>query len=265
MTKGTPQSGSNEVYEAGRQTVQLVRSDLSRDECRLLWNESTYGRVFSMAALSHQAAHLEETVLAAERESGSALMSLLARHHWETWVTGMYLLLGGGRAFEEFAGAQRRTDEAMQREMDELRQRGLLNWTDYEPLAGLEEYERSNWNYRDVMTKLGNLGVEAGVFATAAEEMYTMVYRPLSGMNGAHPTMRLLDKYIDSMTTTFAKVSREPKLPAFRTDAVRFGVTLTCIHAGTLLDQLGADGVERYRAKLNRVVPAGLELSRDLI
>jgi hypothetical protein len=246
----------DDACHEAQQIIHAIHGDVAREECRFLWSLSTYGRVFSLAALSHEALALEEITQAGARDASPAMMALLVRHFWETWVTGMYLLLGGAAAFERFAGSQRRSDDAFQKEIDDLQARGISINMDYEPLGGLEEYEKANWSYQEVMKEVGRLGVELNVFATSAEEMYTMIYRALSNFNGAHPTIRLLDKYIDTKSTTFSNVRRRPELPMFRTDAVLLAVVLACVHAGTFLDQIDAAGVDKYATVIARVLPA---------
>jgi len=239
-----------------RGAVSSIQRDIARDECRFLWRPSTYGRVFSLAALSHETAALDEIVSAAEKGTGPAVMALLVRHLWETWVTGMYLLLGGAKAFDRFAGAQRKADESFQNELDDLKERGLLGGWDAEPLTGFEEYKKCGWDYQSVMREVGTLGVKAGVFATAGEELYTTIYRTLSGHIGAHPTARLLDKYIDTETFNFSIVKSRPQLVPFDVDAVRLAVALSCVHAGAFLDQVGANGVGEYATIIGKVLPS---------
>jgi len=180
-------------------------------------------------------------------------MALLARHHFETWVTGMYLHLGGADAFKAFARAGRRADKIQQEEIDELVASGDLPEWPHARLDDLDEYDPAGWNYKTILDKIGKLGAVEGSIAGGTKEAYTIIYRTLSGHNGAHPTIRLLDRCIDS-SLTFATVSPTAQLQLFREDAVRLALLLTAVHAGALLSKLDIP-TEAYTAAMDHWSP----------
>ncbi|MHB8457556.1 MAG: hypothetical protein ACYDBS_07705 [Acidimicrobiales bacterium] len=110
--------------------IEAVRLRLASNECQLLWQPSTYGRVFSQAALSHECLYVEQIKEALLDDAPSCVLSLMARHHLETWFTGMYLLLGGDRGVQEFLGNTRRSSERQRRHIEQLQAEGRLQ--DYE-------------------------------------------------------------------------------------------------------------------------------------
>jgi hypothetical protein len=80
------------LQAAVQQTARAIRDAFADPKCQLLWRESTYGRVHSLAALSHQCVFLEQMGrLAVESAPSEVLGRRLVRlrlreHEWRDVV-----------------------------------------------------------------------------------------------------------------------------------------------------------------------------------
>lgn len=214
----------------------LVRVALDEASCQLAWADETYGRVFSLAALSHECVVLEQLASGVRQEYPSSIMALLARHHLETWLTGMYLFMGGDEALTAFFGSTWRSHDVLHQQIDKLHEDGVALEVELPPLEEFE-WERASWGYEAVAQKLERLGTESGLFRNA-NAIYQLVYRTLSGTHGAHPTHRLLDTYIET-GRMFACVHPQSQATPLRRALLQMSLVLTGIHGIFTLAERG--------------------------
>ena len=158
-----------------------------------------------------------------ERASmASTMVSLVVRHHLETWLTGMYLLLGGEEAFEKFVGATRRSDDAQRNAIAQLQAKGGLGAYELAPPENTD-WEPAHWKYEDVAREVDRLAGELELLR-GGRAAYQIGYRSFSGRLGAHPTWRLLNTYTDSTTGTVQRrcAERVSCRPGVRCAPTRF-------------------------------------------
>lgn len=214
----------------------LVRVALAEASCQLAWTDETYGRVFSLAALSHECVVLEQLASGVRQKYPSSIMALLARHHLETWLTGMYLFMGGDEALTAFLGSTRRSHDVLHQQIDKLHEDGVALEVELPPLEEFE-WEGASWGYEAVAQKLERLGTESGLFRNA-NAIYQLVYRTLSGTHGAHPTHRLLDTYIET-GRMFARVHPQSQVSPLQRALLQMSLVLTGIHGIFALAERG--------------------------
>jgi hypothetical protein len=214
----------------------LVRVALSGASCQLAWTDETYGRVFSLAALSHECVVLEQLAAGVRQEYPSSIMALLARHHLETWLTGMYLFMGGDAALEAFLGDSHRSHESLRVEIEKLHQGGVALDVELPPLEDFE-WDAARWKYERAAQELDRLGSESGLLHNALA-MYQLVYRALSGTHGAHPTHHLMDTYIQT-GRMFARVLPQSRATPLRRALLQMSLVLTGIHGIFALAERG--------------------------
>ena len=214
----------------------LVRVALDEASCQLAWADETYGRVFSLAALSHECVVLEQLAAGVRQEYPSSIMALLARHHLESWLTGMYLFMGGEAALEAFLGDSRRSHDALRQEIDKLHAAGVA--LDIElPLLEDFEWDAARWKYEGAAQELDRIGSESGLLHNAVA-MYQIVYRALSGTHGAHPNHHLLDTYVDA-SRMFAHVLLQSQATPLRRALLQMTLVLTGVHGIFALAERG--------------------------
>ena len=224
------------LLAAAENVTGLVRVALDEASCQLAWTDETYGRVFSLAALSHECVVLEQLASGVRQKYPSSIMALLARQHLETWLTGMYLFMGGDEALTAFLGSTRRSHDVLHQQIDKLHEDGVALEVELPPLEEFE-WERASWGYEAVAQKLERLGTESGLFRNA-NAIYQLVYRTLSGTHGAHPTHRLLDTYIET-GRMFARVHPQSQATPLRRALLQMSLVLTVIHGIFALAERG--------------------------
>lgn len=227
-----------ELLRASRVVVEAVRTALASPDCQLPWEYENCGRVASLAALSHECVCLEHLDRSVQQMDPSPMVSLVVRHHLETWLTGVYLLLGGEEAFEKFVGATRRSDDAQRKAIAQLQADGGLGAYELAPVENAD-WEPAHWNYEDVAREVDRLAGESELLR-GGRAAYQIGYRSFSGRLGAHPTWRLLDTYIDSTTGT-AIVGPHDRTPTFRRAGLQWSILLTAIHATLALRERDLD------------------------
>lgn len=126
------------LLAAAENVTGLVRVALDEASCQLAWTDETYGRVFSLAALSHECVVIEQLASGVRQKYPSSIMALLARHHLETWLSGMYLFMGGDEALTAFLGSTRRSHDVLHQQIDKLHEDGVALEVELPPL---EEFE----------------------------------------------------------------------------------------------------------------------------
>lgn len=235
--------------------IELVRNALAGPSCQLVWTEKTYGRVFSLASLSHQCTVLEQLATGVRHEYPFSIMALLARHHLETWLTGMYLFMGGEAALEAFFGDSQRSHEALRQEIDKLHNAGVALDVELPPLEDFE-WEARRWKYERAAQELDRIGSESGLLHNAVG-MYQIVYRALSGTHGAHPNHYLLDAYIDA-SGMFAHVLPRSQATPLRRALLQMSLVLTAMHGVFALAERGCRTEDLARV-VNDLRPAGSE------
>lgn len=154
----------------------LVRVALAEASCQLAWTDETYGRVFSLAALSYECVVLEQLASGVRQKYPSSIMALLARHHLETWLTGMYLFMGGDEALTAFLGSTRRSHDVLHQQIDKLHEDGVALEVELPPLEEFE-WEGASWGYEAVAQKLERLGTESGFFVTPTPSTSSSIER----------------------------------------------------------------------------------------
>lgn len=224
------------LFAAAQNVMGLVRAALDEASCQLVWTEETYGRVFSLAALSHECVVLELLAVGVRQKYPSSIMALLARQHLETWLTGMYLFMGGDEALTAFLGSTRRSHDVLHEQIDKLHEDGVALEVELPPLEEFE-WERASWGYEAVAQELQRLGTESGLFRNA-NAIYQLVYRTLSDTHGAHPTHRLLDTYIET-GRMFARVHPQSQATPLRRALLQMSLVLTSIHGICALAERG--------------------------
>ena len=224
------------LLAAAENVTGLVRVALDEASCPLAWTDETYGRVFSLAALSHECVVLEQLASGVRQKYPSSIMALLARQHLETWLTGMYLFMGGDEALTAFLGSTRRSHDVLHQQIDKLHDAGVALEVELPPLEEFE-WERASWGYEAVAQKLERLGTESGLFRNA-NAIYQLVYRTLPGTHGAHPTYRLLDTYIET-GRMFARVHPQSQAIPLRRALLQMSLVLTGIHGNSALAERG--------------------------
>lgn len=244
------------VAETGS-VIELVRNALAHPSCQLVWKEETYGRVFSLASLSHQCTVLEQLATGVREEYPSSIMALFARHHLESWLTGMYLFMGGEAALEALLGDSRRSHDALCQEIDKLHNAGVALDVELPPLDDFE-WDAARWKYERAAQELDRIGSEAGLLHNAVA-IYQIVYRALSGTHGAHPNHHLLDTYIDA-SGMFAHVLPQSRAAPLRRALLQMALVLTAIHAIFALAERGCRTDELARVvRTLRLPDAALE------
>jgi hypothetical protein len=241
------------LLAAAENVTGLVRVALDEASCQLAWTDETYGRVFSLAALSHECVVLEQLASGVRQKYPSSIMALLARHHLEAWLTGMYLFMGGDEALRAFLGSTRRSHDVLHQQIDKLHEDGVSLEVELPPLEEFE-WERASWGYEAVAQKLERLGTESGLFRNA-NAIYQLVYRTLSGTHGAHPTHRLLDTYIET-GRMFARVLPQSRATPLRRALLQASLVLTGIHGVFALAERGRPTEELARV-VNELRPSG--------
>lgn len=232
--------------------VEAVRGAMASPECQLPWESENRSGVISLAALSHECVCLEHLDRAVEQADPSPMVSLVVRHHLETWLSGMYLLLGGEAAVEKFVGATRRSDEAQRKGIEQLQVEGGL--ADYESAPPENtDWEPARWDYEDVAREVDRLAGELQLLR-GSRAAYQVGYRSFSGRLGAHPTWRLLDTYIDT-TTGVAVVKPHDRTATFRRAGLQWSIILTAAHADFALRERGLDTAVFVRAIQNLRAP----------
>jgi len=224
------------LFAAAENVTGLVRAALDEGSCQLAWADETYGRVFSLAALSHECVVLEQLASGVRQKYPSSIMALLARQHLETWLTGMYLFMGGDEALEVFLGDSHRSHEALRVEIEKLHRAGVALDVELPPLEDFE-WDAARWKYERAARELDWLGNESGLLHNALA-MYQLVYRTLSGTHGAHPTHRLLDTYIET-GRMFARVHPQSQATPLRRALLQMSLVLTGIHGVFALAERG--------------------------
>lgn len=209
--------------------TDLVRVALDEASCQLAWTDKTYGRVFSLAALSHECVVLEQLASGVRQEYPSSIMAPLARHHIETWLTGMYLFMGGDAALEVFLGDSHRS-------IEKLHHAGVALDVELPPLEDFE-WDVARWKYERAAQELDRLGSESGLLHNALA-IYQIVYRALSRTHGAHPTHHLMDTYIQT-GRAFARVLPQSRATPLRRALLQMSLVLTGIHGIFALAERG--------------------------
>jgi hypothetical protein len=245
-----------ELQAAAQTLTEEVRSRFVDPKCRLFWRESTLGRMYSLAALSHECIYLDHlSELAGRDTTPTEVLALLTRHHLETWITGLYLFEGGEEALETFLGNDARAQEALKHDIGEAQSGGSLLDIDVTRFSDDNEWDPASFRYAQVFRDVDRIGRDLGLIFNV-RAVYVIAYRSMSNNLGAHPTVRVLDRYIDT-GRTFALVEDRPKAIGFRRRALQWAVILTCIHAAIVLGGMGlpsetyAEFLEKF--KLPRV------------
>jgi hypothetical protein len=235
-----------------------LRSALADPSCQLVWQETTYGRVFSLATLSHQCVVLGQLAAGVRDEYPSSIMALLARHHIETWLTGMYLFMGGEAALEVFLGDSLRSHEALRQEIDKLHDAGVALDIELPPLEDFA-WEASRWKYERAAQELDRLGGASGLLHHAVA-IYQITYRALSGTHGAHPNHHLMDTYIEA-GGVFAHVLPESRATPLRRALLQMALVLTAVHGVFALAERGlaTDALARVVNELRPSVSEPME------
>jgi hypothetical protein len=243
--------------------VSEIRASLEDGRCQLIPAESTYPRIYSLAALSHECVFLEELCKLAVSDAPSDLLALLARHHLETWITGVYLVFGGEGAFAKFRGEADRARLAMQNEIKAMQKTGRMADVDSSALDDDSGWEPQKFAYQRIFEEVDSIGEELGLLRNA-KAAYAIPYRALSNDLGAHPTFRVIDRYVD-MSGTCARVEFSSTTQPFRRRPIQWCLLLTALHAIILLGSLGFPLEEfSYSAVLQQLKPpAGSPLEDD--
>ncbi len=241
------------LQSAVQQTARAIRDAFANPKCQLLWRESTYGRVHSLAALSHQCVFLEQMCRLAVESAPSEVLALLARHHLETWVTGLYLMVGGEEALERFVGADTRAQAAMVRDIEAMQRDGLILDFDLNQLSETSGWEPAHFQYEAAFREVDKVVIELGLVYNV-RSLYVFAYRSLSANLGAHPTVRVLDRYIDSTSRGFTRLVTQAQDIRFRRRAIQLAVVLTSLHAVMAFGSFGCP-LEPYVDVLGRLRP----------
>lgn len=234
--------------------VSEVRASLEDRRCQLIPSEPTYPRIYSLAALSHECVFLDELCKLAASDSPSELLALVARHHLETWITGIYLVFGGEEAFAKFRGEAERARLAMQNEIKEMQKTGSLADVDASVLDDDSGWEPQRFAYQKAFKEVDRIGAELGLLQNA-KAAYAIPYRALSNDLGAHPTFKVVDRYVD-MAHTFAKVEFSATSEPFRRRPIQWCLLLTALHAAIIFGVLGLPLEEfSYSAVIQQLKP----------
>jgi len=237
--RGEPSAAPAEtLLRESRIVVSAIREALVNPRCQLSWEYDNCGGVISLAALSHECVCLEQLDRGVRQADPSPMISLVVRHHLETWLTGMYLLLGGHEALENFVGATRRSEDAQRNAIEELQAEGSLEDYEFGPDEN-SDWEPARWNYEEVAREVDRLGNELQLLR-GSRASYQVGYRSFSGRLGAHPTWRLLDTYIDTRTG-IALVKSHDRTPIFRRAGLQWSVVLTAVHANVAMSERNLD------------------------
>jgi hypothetical protein len=220
-----------------RQTVDSIRRDLLSPKCQLLWCESTWRRIHSLAALSHECVVLDHLSEIATANESSDLMGLTARHHLETWIVGIYLLVCDD-SMTTLRGEDSRAQRAAEADIRRLQQEGLLADLDVDQMFEQSNRDPRRLQYETIFREVDRVLNQLGLIVNT-RVLYGWVYRSLSANLGGHPTLRVLDRYVDSNSGFFARVDARPLDTNFRRRPMQFAIVLTCIHALMALGGLG--------------------------
>ncbi len=218
------------------QVVYEVRSSLEDGRCQLIPSESTFPRVYSLAAMSHECLLLDELCKLAASDSPSELLALVARHHLETWITGAYLVLGCEEAFAKLRGEADRARMAMQKEIRTLQKTGGLAGVDASVLDDDSDWELQRFAYQTAFEEVDRIGAELGLLQNV-KAMYAIANRALSSDLGARPTFKVLDRYVD-MANTFAKIEFSAASEQFRRRPIQLCLVLTALQATIIFEKL---------------------------
>ena len=159
--------------------VSEIRASLEDGRCQLIPAESTYPRIYSLAALSHECVFLEELCKLAVSDAPSDLLALLARHHLETWITGVYLVFGGEEAFAKFRGEADRARLAMQNEIKAMQKTGRMADVDSSALDDDSGWEPQKFAYQRIFEEVDRVGEELGLLRNAKAAYAIPISRPL--------------------------------------------------------------------------------------
>jgi hypothetical protein len=220
-----------------RLTINSIRRDLLSPSCQLLWRESTWSHIHSLAALSHECVVLNHLSEIATANESSDLMGLTARHHLETWIVGIYLLVCDDSK-ATLRGEDSRAQRAIQADIKRLQQEGLLADLDVEQAFAQPTLDPRRLQYETVFREVDRVLDQLGLIVNT-RVLYGLVYRSLSANLGGHPTLRVLDRYVDSNSGFFARIDARPLDTNFRRRPMQFAIVLTCIHALMALGELG--------------------------
>jgi len=241
--------------------VSEIRASFYDGRCRLIPRESTYSRIYSLAGLSHECVYLEELCKLAVSDTPSDVLALLARHHLETWITGVYLVFGREEAFGKFRGEAERSRLAMRDGIREMQKDGRLTDVDSSGLDNASDWEPERFVYQKVFEEVDRIGAEIGLLYNA-KAAYAIPYRALSNDLGAHPTFKVLDRYVD-MSRFFARVETGSQTQPFRRRPIQWCLVLTAFHAIVALGSLGFP-LETYSAVLQELKPPPAFRSRKM-
>ena len=264
MTEGGPGGGAQVageeaaaeaavLFDEAEKLLTAIRSGLARPECKLLWGESTFGRVFSFAALSHECILVDQMVLCVRQEMPSAVMALLCRSHLETWLTGVYLWGGGAKALATFLGQTTSAHEKLRNAIEGLHAEGRALDV---AVPALDDFDwaAQSWNFFEVARDLEKLGTLSGLFSGALAN-YQIVYRALSGLHGTHPTHRFLDGYVET-PGSFARVLPGSQAPPLRRALLQYAVAFTAVHASFAFAERGLP-VTVFGEVYLKLIPSG--------
>lgn len=262
------------------QLVRAIRDDLANDRCCLLPTRRLEARALAGAGLAHAAVLLER--MDVERRSGDDLVArLIARAHYETFVTTMYLVLSPTEAAERLIQAHKGDLLAQDKDLTDANKRirvankRLRNSSAHaradqidpallqkeldldlpKSLSNLAMVEKRKLSIKEIDRRVGELSQAEG---ERWQDNYAFLYRSLSRI-GAHPTYWVLDSYL---TTPGSLVHIAPRTAAhpLATTAVRSGLLLTAVLAGRVFKSFDVDA-EVYDSSTDKIL-AGLR--RDL-
>lgn len=220
-----------------------------------------------------------------ERRSGDDLVTrLIARAHYETFVTTMFLVLSPKEAAERLIQAYKSDLLTQDKDLTDANRRIHLSnkrlrnsashaqASQIDPsllekkldldlpriLSNLASVEKKRLSIEEIDRRVGELSSAEG---QRWQDNYAFLYRSLSRM-GAHPTYWVLDSYLTTPGSLIHIAPATAAHPLAKT-AVRSGLLLTALLAGRVLTLFGMDvGVydswtERIYAGLRRDLPLG--------
>lgn len=222
--------------------VNEAREKLAGDRWRMLRNENTFPVMYSAAGLAHCCV-LAEQMLAAHTNDQELVGRMLARALFETWAVSYFVQLGGPDALAEVAAdftasikaqlqeikvydnAVRKRRKAYRKKKRHRERTGEspdVQEPDFVESGFLPDELFSMGNFSvppkklpliDVIRRIGKMTEEAGT-PESFELAYQMAYRSLSSF-GAHPSMWVLDCYLDSRegTAIFIRIREDAEVP----------------------------------------------------
>lgn len=224
------------LLDAADRLSTEARRLLVSEPCRLPWDETTYGRMFSLAALSHECVLVDHMALGVRQKFPSSVMALVCRSHLETWLTGAYLLLGGQKATETFLGQTTTAHGKLRRAIEELHAAGKATDIQVPPLEDFD-WAAQSWNFFEVARELETIGGTETLF-TGALALYQVTYRSLSGSHGSHPTHAFLDSYIETPGNV-GRVLLSSQAPVLRRRLLQYALALSAVHASLAFGERG--------------------------